>query len=47
MVKLTIKQKLIGSFLIVALIFGISSASSYYGMKKTNESYEYLTENGF
>ena len=42
MMKLTIKQKLIGSFLIVALIFGISSASSYYGMKKTNESYGYL-----
>ncbi len=42
MMKLTIKQKLIGSFLIVAIIFGISSASSYYGMKKTNESYEYL-----
>ena len=40
--KLTIKQKLIGAFLIVALIFGIASAASYNGMKKTNESYQYL-----
>ena len=40
--KLSIKQKLIGSFIIVALIFGISSLLSYYNMKKTNESYDYI-----
>ena len=43
--KLTIKQKLIGSFIIVALIFGISSYLSYNNMKKTNQSYEYIVNN--
>ena len=40
--KLSIKQKLIGSFIIVALIFGIASFLSYNNMKKTSESYDYL-----
>ncbi|GAE28541.1 methyl-accepting chemotaxis protein [Halalkalibacter wakoensis JCM 9140] len=40
----TIKQKLIGSFLIVSIIFGLASFLSYQNMKKTNESYDYLIE---
>ena len=43
--KLTIKQKLIGSFLIVALIFSITSYLSFYNMKKTNETYDYILDN--
>lgn len=42
--NLSIKQKLIGSFLIVSLLFGISSFFSFKNMKETNESYEYLIE---
>lgn len=42
--NLTIKQKLIGSFLIVSLIFGVASIYSYINMKKTNDSYEYLID---
>lgn len=42
--KLTIKQKLIGSFLIVSLIFGIASYVSYSNMKQSNESYNYIVE---
>lgn len=42
--KLTIKQKLIGSFLIVSLIFGIASYVSYFNMKQSNESYNYIVE---
>ncbi|MDL4840991.1 methyl-accepting chemotaxis protein [Aquibacillus rhizosphaerae] len=38
----TIKQKLIGSFLIISIIFGLSSFLSYKNMKETNESYDYL-----
>ncbi|WP_409304168.1 methyl-accepting chemotaxis protein [Peribacillus sp. SCS-155] len=40
--KLSIKQKLIGSFLIVCLIFGISSFFAYKNAKGTDESYKYL-----
>ncbi|MCM3162194.1 methyl-accepting chemotaxis protein [Metabacillus litoralis] len=42
--KLTIKRKLIGSFLIVSLIFGIASYVSYSNMKQSNESYNYIVE---
>lgn len=42
--KLTVKQKLIGSFIIVSLIFGIASFLTFNNMKKTNESYDYLLE---
>jgi methyl-accepting chemotaxis protein len=42
--KLSIKQKLIGSFLIVSIIFGIASFISYQNMKESNESYDYVVE---
>jgi methyl-accepting chemotaxis protein len=42
--KLSIKQKLIGSFIIVSLIFGASSVYSYKSIKSSNESYEYVIE---
>ncbi|PGT79240.1 methyl-accepting chemotaxis protein [Bacillus sp. AFS040349] len=42
--KVTIKQKLIGSFLIVSFIFGIASYVSYSNMKQSNESYDYIVE---
>ncbi|MGD6842855.1 methyl-accepting chemotaxis protein [Bacillus infantis] len=42
--KLSIKQKLIGSFLIVSIIFGIASFISYQNMKDSNESYDYVVE---
>ncbi|MCA1033819.1 methyl-accepting chemotaxis protein [Bacillus infantis] len=42
--KLSIKQKLIGSFLIVSFIFGIASFISYKNMKDSNESYDYVVE---
>ncbi|WP_186580781.1 methyl-accepting chemotaxis protein [Aquibacillus kalidii] len=42
--KFTIKQKLIGSFVIVSLIFGIASFLSYTSMKDTNETYDYLID---
>ncbi|MGG5255402.1 methyl-accepting chemotaxis protein [Neobacillus sp. SM06] len=38
----SIKQKLIGSFLLVSLLFGLSSFFSYQNMKTTNHSYEYI-----
>lgn len=40
--NLSIKQKLIGSFLIVSIIFGTASVLSYQNMKQSNESYEYV-----
>lgn len=40
--KLTVKQKLIGSFLIVSFIFGIASFLTFTNMKETDESYDYL-----
>ncbi|WP_428909725.1 methyl-accepting chemotaxis protein [Niallia sp. Krafla_26] len=42
--NVSIKQKLIGSFIIVALIFGISSLLAFNSMKKTNESYDYIID---
>ncbi|QDP39194.1 methyl-accepting chemotaxis protein [Radiobacillus deserti] len=42
--NLSIKQKLIGSFLIVSIIFGIASFISYNDTKESNESYEYVVE---
>jgi len=40
--KLSIKQKLIGSFIIVSLLFSTATIFSYNNMKNTNESYEYV-----
>ncbi|WP_428909652.1 methyl-accepting chemotaxis protein [Niallia sp. Krafla_26] len=40
--KLTLKRKLIGSFIIVALIFGIATVYSFTSMKKVVDSYDYL-----
>ncbi|XJZ26999.1 methyl-accepting chemotaxis protein [Bacillota bacterium Lsc_1132] len=40
----SIKQKLIGSFLIVSMIFGLSSFFSYKNMKETNRSYDYIID---
>jgi methyl-accepting chemotaxis protein len=40
--KSKLSQKLIGSFLIVSLIFGLSSFFSYKNTKDTNQSYDYL-----
>lgn len=40
--KLSIKQKLIGSFIIISLIFGGISLITFNTMKKTTESYNYL-----
>jgi methyl-accepting chemotaxis protein len=42
--KLTIRTKLIGSFLAVSLIFSMASFFSYKNTKDTNASYEYLLE---
>jgi methyl-accepting chemotaxis protein len=42
--KYTIKQKLIVSYLIVSLIFGLASFISYKNAKEANESYEYLID---
>ncbi|GGN94310.1 methyl-accepting chemotaxis protein [Saccharibacillus kuerlensis] len=42
--KLNIRQKMIGSFLIVTLIFGLASFASFRTMKSTNESYDYLID---
>jgi methyl-accepting chemotaxis protein len=37
-----LSQKLIGSFLIVSIIFGLSSFFSYKNIKDTNQSFDYL-----
>ncbi|WP_456277342.1 methyl-accepting chemotaxis protein [Bacillus sp. AK128] len=42
--KISIKQKLIGSFILVTLIFGLASFSSFQNMKETNEAYDYLID---
>ncbi|WP_226528843.1 methyl-accepting chemotaxis protein [Metabacillus niabensis] len=42
--NLSIKRKIIGSFLIVSIIFGAASLFSYHNMKQSNESYEYVIE---
>lgn len=42
--NLTIKQKLIGSFVIVSLVFSLASFFSYKNMKETDEAYSYLIE---
>ncbi|MBB5172535.1 methyl-accepting chemotaxis protein [Texcoconibacillus texcoconensis] len=43
--KLTLKQKLIASFVIIAVIFGFSGGISYWTMNETNNSYEYIIDN--
>ncbi|WP_017727760.1 methyl-accepting chemotaxis protein [Halalkalibacterium ligniniphilum] len=40
--RLTIRKKLIGSFLLISVLFGIASFISYINLKNTNESYTYL-----
>ncbi|UPO87244.1 methyl-accepting chemotaxis protein [Niallia sp. Man26] len=40
--NISIKQKLIGSFIIISLIFTIASYYSYSSSKKTEDSFEYL-----
>ena len=40
--NLSIKQKLIGTIILVCLIFGLSSFFAFLNMKKTVESYDYL-----
>jgi methyl-accepting chemotaxis protein len=40
--KLSIKQKLIGSFVIISLLFSTASIFSIINMKNTNASYEYV-----
>ncbi|GAE27354.1 methyl-accepting chemotaxis protein [Halalkalibacter wakoensis JCM 9140] len=42
--KVSIRKKLIGSFLIVSLIFGGASFLSYLQLVETNKSYTYLVE---
>ncbi|MCI2255550.1 methyl-accepting chemotaxis protein [Domibacillus sp. PGB-M46] len=42
--NLTIKQKLISSFVIVSLVFSLASFFSYKNMKETDEAYSYLIE---
>lgn len=42
--RLNIKQKLVISFIIVAMVFGIASFVAYKNMKQSNESYNYLIE---
>ncbi|APH05662.1 methyl-accepting chemotaxis protein [Bacillus weihaiensis] len=42
--KLSIKRKIIGAFLIVSLIFGIASFVSYLTIKKSTEAYDYVIE---
>ncbi|MGP7817990.1 methyl-accepting chemotaxis protein [Niallia sp. 01092] len=40
--NLSIKQKLIGSFLLISLLFGIAAFNSYTNAKKTDEAYNYV-----
>ncbi|WP_409295324.1 MCP four helix bundle domain-containing protein [Peribacillus sp. SCS-26] len=42
--NVSIKQKLIGSFLVFSLLFGIASFISYQNMKESNEAYDYVVE---
>ncbi|TWI59090.1 methyl-accepting chemotaxis protein [Halalkalibacter nanhaiisediminis] len=42
--RLTIRKKLIGSFLLTAFIFGIASFISFANLKSTQESYTYLLD---
>ncbi|MBM7704372.1 methyl-accepting chemotaxis protein [Metabacillus iocasae] len=44
MMNLSIKQKLIGSFLIVSILFGTASFLSFSNMKKSNEDYNYVID---
>ncbi|WP_066060112.1 methyl-accepting chemotaxis protein [Robertmurraya korlensis] len=43
--KLSIKQKLLGSFLIITFLFGLSAFYSHINMKETNKAYEYVIGN--
>ena len=42
--KLSIKNKLLGSFLIISIIFGVSAFISYHSMKDMNKSYDYILD---
>ncbi|WP_409290281.1 methyl-accepting chemotaxis protein [Peribacillus sp. SCS-37] len=42
--NVSIRQKLIGSFLAVSLLFGIASFISYQNMKESNEAYDYVVK---
>lgn len=42
--KLSIKNKLIAGFLLISLIFGISSYFSYQNMESSNEAYDYIVD---
>ncbi|MCL7746708.1 methyl-accepting chemotaxis protein [Halalkalibacter alkaliphilus] len=43
--NLTIRKKLISSFLLVAILFGVASFISFHNLKQTNDSYSYLVGN--
>ncbi|RFU60905.1 methyl-accepting chemotaxis protein [Peribacillus glennii] len=43
--NLSISKKIVGSFIAISIIFGISALYSYLNMKETNDSYKYLLEN--
>lgn len=43
--KLSIKNKLLVSFLLVSIIFGVSAFISYMSMKDMNKSYDYILSN--
>lgn len=40
--KMTLKRKLIYSFILIAFIFSINTVKTIYFSKKTNDFYEYL-----
>ncbi|GAE26520.1 hypothetical protein JCM9140_2598 [Halalkalibacter wakoensis JCM 9140] len=42
--KLSLRKKLLGSFLLVSILFGIASAVSYYNIKQMDRSFTYLIE---
>lgn len=42
--NLSIKQKLLGGFILVSLIFGIASLTSFFTTKNTDDSYNYLLD---
>lgn len=42
--KFTLKRKLIGSFVIISLIFSLAAYFSYAGMRETTESYDYIVD---
>ncbi|WP_052144760.1 methyl-accepting chemotaxis protein [Halalkalibacter okhensis] len=40
----TIRKKLITSFVLISILFGVASFISYYNLKQTNQSFTYLIE---